>query len=70
MTPNQFVNAGVWLFGKRWKVKMSRVLGRDPSMIWRYATGQAPIPELVAFYVSTLVKESRQGKSGRSKWKS
>ncbi len=62
MTPKQFEGAGIKLYGRRWKVRMARVLGRDPSMIWRYATGQAPIPELVAFYVSTLVKESKSGK--------
>ena len=64
MTPKQFENAGIKLFGKHgWKVRMSRVIGRDPSMIWRYATGQAPIPELVAFYVSVLVKESKDGRN-------
>jgi hypothetical protein len=47
LTPEEFVREGEALFGKRWKAPLSRALDIDPVTIWRYATGQWPIPVLV-----------------------
>jgi hypothetical protein len=47
VSPEEFVREGEALFGKRWKAPLSRALGLDPVTIWRYATGQWPVPPLV-----------------------
>ena len=47
MTAEEFVHAGEALFGKRWKAPLSRALDIDPVTIWRYATGQWPVPVVV-----------------------
>jgi hypothetical protein len=66
MTPQQFERAGIRLFGKKhWKVKMARALSRHPSMIWRYATNQAPIPPIVETVVNSMLILCRKGET---KW--
>jgi len=55
MTPKEFERAGIQLFGpKDWKAGMSRVLSRHPSMIWRYATGESPIPDWVPIVLESF----------------
>ena len=65
MTPQDLELAGRKLFGHRWKAPLARSLGRDPSMIWRYVTGQAPIPPLVEMavknFLSAKATQSRRG---------
>ena len=62
MTPEEFVHAGEALFGKRWKAPLSRALDIDPVTIWRYATGQWPIPVVVELAMLGL----KQKKKSRS----
>jgi hypothetical protein len=47
LSPEEFVRQGEALSGKRWKAPLSRALKIDPVTIWRYATGQWPVPVLV-----------------------
>lgn len=57
MTPDEFVQAGVALYGKRWKAPLARALNIDPSMIWRYVTGAVEIPGPVAAAVRCFLRE-------------
>jgi hypothetical protein len=54
VTPEEFVREGEALFGKRWKAPLSRALGIDPVTIWRYATGQWPVPLVVELALAGL----------------
>jgi hypothetical protein len=59
MTPEQFEKAGRQLFGDKWKPAMAKALHMDRTMVWRYVTGQQPIPELVADFIRCLQRERR-----------
>jgi hypothetical protein len=54
VSPEEFVREGEALFGKRWKAPLSRALDIDPVTIWRYATGQWPIPVVVELALASL----------------
>lgn len=60
MTAAEFERAGERLYGPRWKAPLARALGRDPSMIWRYATDQAPIPKIVEIGIQGLLRQKRK----------
>lgn len=64
MTAEEFQAAGVELYGKRWKVPMARALGIDPSSVWRFATGQGPIPGPVGAAVRCFMIVKRGGGGG------
>ena len=65
MTAEEFVKGGEALFGKRWKAPLSRALDIDPVTIWRYATGQWPVPVIVELALDAL--RQRGGKRVRSR---
>jgi hypothetical protein len=59
MTPKEFERVGIQLFGpKDWKAGMARALSRHPSMIWRYTTGQSPIPKLVYVVLNGMLNSA------------
>ena len=62
MSPEEFIRTGEALFGKRWKAPLSRALDIDPVTIWRYATGQWPVPVVVemALYALKQKKKDRR----------
>ena len=60
MTAEEFVRSGEALFGKRWKAPLSRALDIDPVTIWRYATGQWPVPVVVALALAALKQRRKQ----------
>ena len=62
MTPSEFEKAGKRLFGQKWKVRMALELDIDPSTIWRYSTGDRPIPKTTSRLLEFLLKEKRCGK--------
>lgn len=53
---------GEALFGKRWKAPLARALGLDPVTIWRYATGQWPVPVLVELAIKGLQQGRASGR--------
>jgi hypothetical protein len=68
LTAEEFVKGGEALFGKRWKAPLSRALDIDPVTIWRYATGQWPVPVVVDLALSALKqRQARQGRRHRPK---
>jgi hypothetical protein len=68
LTAEEFVKAGEALFGKRWKAPLSRALDIDPVTIWRYATGQWPVPVVVDLALVALKqRRTRQGRRHGSK---
>ena len=64
LTAEEFVHAGEALFGKRWKAPLSRALDIDPVTIWRYATGQWPVPVVVELALETLKQRHKQRRRG------
>jgi hypothetical protein len=68
LTAEEFVKTGEALYGKRWKAPLSRALDIDPVTIWRYATGQWPVPVVVDLALAALKqRHTRQGRGDRSK---
>jgi hypothetical protein len=65
LTAEEFVKQGEALFGKRWKAPLSRALDIDPVTIWRYATGQWPVPVLVELALGGL--KQRRAATARKK---
>lgn len=57
MTPEEFINAGERLYGKRWKTPLARALKIDVSMVWRYATGQVKVPGPVEAALLCFIRE-------------
>lgn len=57
MTPEEFISAGETLYGKRWKAPLARALKIDASMVWRYATGQLPVPGPVEAALRCFLRE-------------
>lgn len=63
MTAEQFVRAGIRLFGKdHWKALMAKAIGRDVSTVWRYAEDESRIPKVVELSVICLVAMSPQAR--------
>lgn len=60
MAPVDFERAGLALFGKRWKTAMARALELDVATVWRYTTGQTPIPKPVELAIRYLVLTDRR----------
>ena len=65
MTAEEFVRSGEALFGKRWKAPLSRALDIDPVTIWRYATGQWPVPVVVELALVTLKQRHTKNRRAR-----
>ena len=63
MTPEDFIREGEALFGKRWKAPLSRALEIDPVTIWRYATGQWPVPVVVELALDALKQKKKDRRS-------
>lgn len=55
MTPAQLKRAGRKLYGTDWKSPLARELGISRVMVWRYATGVAPIPKKIALAIKGLL---------------
>jgi hypothetical protein len=66
LTAEEFVKEGEALFGKRWKAPLSRALDIDPVTIWRYATGQWPVPVVVSLAIETLKQRRKQRRRSAS----
>jgi hypothetical protein len=60
VSPEKFIRTGEALFGKRWKAPLSRALDIDPVTIWRYATGQWPVPVVVELALEALRQRQLQ----------
>lgn len=63
MSPEELERAGLTLYGARWKAPMARALGIDVSMVWRYVTGQVPIPGPVAAALRCFLRENKPPRS-------
>jgi hypothetical protein len=64
LTAEEFVRQGEALFGKRWKAPLSRTLDIDPVTIWRYATGQWPVPVVVELALAALKQRQTKRRRG------
>jgi hypothetical protein len=67
LTAEEFVRQGEAFFGKRWKAPLSRALDIDPVTIWRYATGQWPVPVLVELALGGLKHHRAQQRRGKKR---
>lgn len=59
MTAQDFERVGRKIFGKRWKAPLARALGLGPVTVWRYASGQSPIPLAVELALAHLSARCR-----------
>lgn len=65
MTPAELFDAGKQIFGEDASVvKLATFLGRDRTTVWRYLSGKAPIPEVVATAVRLKLAASATNGTG------
>lgn len=56
MTRDEFIAAGVYLYGPKWRSKMAETLCVDRSSVSRWASGATDVLPLAAVCVRILVK--------------
>lgn len=60
MTPIEFKTSAQRIFGKSgWKGQLAEALCVNRSTIWRYTSGERPIPESVALALEALANRER-----------
>lgn len=57
MTKDEFTELGALLYGANWKCQLARALDKNPSMIHRWATGDRPVPLVVAMALQGLARQ-------------
>lgn len=48
MSPAEFARLAELLCGPFWRLELGPLIGRSRSQVWKYATGRAEIPLVVA----------------------
>ncbi len=57
MTGPELKSAAIALYGpNRWRLSLSRRLGRDVSLITRWASGKRPVPDYVVLAMKGLAE--------------
>jgi hypothetical protein len=62
MRPEDFVQAGKTLYGRRWRAGLAEELEMGTATVWRYAKGRYPIPRKVELAVEGLLARSKKRK--------
>lgn len=60
MTPQALARIGQTIYGRRFKAPLARALGIDRVTLWRYLTGQLPVPVAVSLAVKQLRRQARE----------
>ncbi len=67
MTPAEFECRGRALYGPRYRPPLARYLGVHVTTVWRYATGQVPIPRVVELALGKPPADRRDHRHWRIK---
>jgi len=60
VTPSELTAAGIYLYGEEhWRSQLASMLGLNRTSVYRWSTGETPIPEMGAIAIRCLVESKR-----------